>query len=175
MKKSFNMPPGYTITIIDNKADNSVEVMSSGGLIPAMKKAMEVAASPAYENRTLRFNFDYGDGKISVSPEERALGFTATDLWIKIWQDRTGHAPKSVLFENVRVEGGKVKADVNADGTDIYSVALDAALLSRQHGGKVVEFKFSGNKIHVDGATKPEDIEARHPSAKKPKPNLPTP
>jgi len=162
------------VKIWESPISGVIYIVMGRDWIEAIRVASNHLADPAYKDRDLILSGDLARTTIALNAKDRNPNLTATDLWTMVCQARypaggPDHVPSLCHFEeNITEQNGSIKASLKQDkftkqNVSIYEIAIDAALLSRQHDGKPVEFTFRGKTLNVSGATRPEDIEKIFP------------
>lgn len=175
MDKDFrnSVASGNTRVVSNPLSDHIMILSRSGDLRFALGVAAQYLKDPAFAKFKLSVTCDSGSpSTFEVHGKTQDLSrLTAVDLYIGLWNNRCRMAPSNNSFDVLKEESGKITADFKKDDylkyQDIYFATLDAVLLSREHGGKTVEFEFRGKTIGVNGDTRPEDIDALFPDAEK--------
>ena len=172
MRKKFahSVTP-ENVYVVENPLSGKILVVSwQDDIRDAVKIAAEYLNDPNYKARAIEISCDFGQTVFTLKPKDRTSGMTAVDLYTGLWQSRFREAPTSYMFDRTAEgQGGIIHASFgkHTEHEKIYGVAMDAALLSRENGGKPVEFDFRGKKVVVSGSTPPEDIEKMFPESQR--------
>ena len=165
-----------SVRVVENPISGKILVINNfGDIREVVKVAARLLKEPDCADRAIELSSDGGHSIFLLKPQDRTPDMTATDLYVGLmgarglWTLPEGtprHKVTSRMFDSTDAKDGKISAVFNKEANPyekIYYAAIDAALLSRENGGKSVEFEFRGKTVTVGGATSPESIESNFP------------
>jgi hypothetical protein len=152
--------------VVENPISGKILVVCNPGGTTMDLARIAAAAARQYPDRLIEASMDGGASRMSMSAEERAgKNLTAVDFFEKITAARGGNT-ESWMFNAAQGQDGTVEATftdrAKESYVNIFDVAIDAALFSRQFDAPVT-FEFRNRKVTVDKSTDPEAIEQLFP------------